>query len=237
MVSKKQPTNAIMKTSLLIVLSFLALPGFARDDASSDEAWLRLGFSKQLGKFKSTTLVPHPGESGIVAASCETDPSWWGSVYVLHHTADQVNWVATFPKEYRQNHGHYILSCQWRRLEHLGLWVLEIFDSTHMGNGSLWLFSLEGPDLRLLLHATARGRYLEPPADLKVPPLAETRLIEEHLHADYHPTVNGTANAEAVHLTGTIAVLDQEDKELSRAPFTEVWTWDAGKRVFIQTRP
>lgn len=226
-----------MKILLAICLTGLSFPGFAIDESPTGDTWLRERITKQLGKFERTSFVPHPGDAGILAVCCETSLSWWGSVYVLHHTADQVDWVASFPKEYTENHGHYILSSQWRRLERLNLWVLEIFDSTHMGNGSLWLFTLAGHDLRLLLHATARGRHLQPPADFKVSPLTEIQLIEPHLEADYRTLGNATTDVESVFLTGTLAVQNQDDKELSRIPYAEIWTWDAERRIFTRTPP
>jgi len=225
--------------ALLSVFLFRSLVALGSDDIYSDEAWLREGLVPQIAKYKRTTLIPHPEYHDILAANCETELSWWGSIRVFHQTAGKIDWIATFPKEYgdRYNHGHYVLSCEWRYLAKLEMWVLEVFDSTHMGNGSLWLFTLDGHDLRLLLHTTARGHYLKPPADLVVPALGETHLVEEHLNADYRTPTDAATDVEAVFLTGTITAFDGEGKESSTKPFKETWTWDADKRVFTLLPP
>jgi hypothetical protein len=224
--------------ALLIVISLLQpLLAFGLEEPYFDETWLRDGLAPQIAKFKRTTLMPHPEHNGIIAANCETELEWWGRVRVFHHSGDKLDWIATFPQDYTENCGHYVLDCKWHHLEKLDMWVLEIFDSTHMGNGSLWLFTLEGHKFRLLLHTTACGRFLQPPPDLVVPALGSTRLVDYHLTADYRTPTGAATGAEAVFLTGTIAAFDQEDKELSTKPYAETWTWDSNKRVFTQLQP
>lgn len=212
-----------MRTLLLTVLAFHTGLSFAGESTDANEPWLREGLSAQIGKFQRITMTPHPEHKGITAANCETDPSWWSTARVLHHTGDKIDWVAAFPKEYTENRGHYIPSCNWRHLQNLDMWMLEIFDSTHMGNGSLWLFALDGHDLRLLLHTEARGRHLKPQQELDIPSIAETRLIEDHLRADYRTSSDNSTKAESIFLSGTLATFDQEGKELSRTSYTSIW--------------
>ena len=223
-----------MKAAILVL--FLMGASFAlADNPFMEDDWLREGLALQIPKFKRATFTPHPERNGIVAVNCETIPSWWGRLRVFHHTADKIDWIAREPASYPENRGHYVLACDWRYLDKLQMWVLEIFESTHMGNGSLWLFALEGHDLRALLHTTARGRFLQPPPDLVVPPLGETHLVEDHLRADYRVPEGGSA--EAVFLTGTIAAFDSEGRQQGTKPYAETWTWDATKRVFTRNQP
>jgi len=224
-----------VKAAILILFLLEASFTFGAAGPYAEEDWLREGLALQIPKFKRTTFTPHPERNGIVAANCETDQSWWGRLRVFHHAADKIDWIASEPASYPENRGHYVLSCEWRRLEKLQMWVLEVFESTHMGNGSLWLFTLEGRDLRVLLHTTARGRFLRPPPDLIIPPLGETRLVEDHLSVEYR-VPDGSA-AETVLLTGTIAALDTEGRQQSTKPYAETWTWDATKRVFTRIQP
>jgi hypothetical protein len=226
-----------MKVLLIIVLLLQPFLAFGRDDPYSDETWLREGLTPTVAKFKRTTLIPHPEHNGIIAANCEIELSWWGRVRVFHHVGEKLDWIATFPKDYTQNCGHYVLSCDWRYLEKLQIWILEVFDSTHMGNGSLWLFTLEGHDLRLLLQTTARGHFLHPPPDLVVPRFGETCIEEEHLKVDYRIPTGAAGNVEAVFLTGTIIAIDDEGKKLSSKPYAETWTWDASKLIFTRIQP
>lgn len=111
-----------------------------------------------------------------------------------------------------------------------------MFDSTHMGNGSLWLFALDGRDLRVLLHTPAVDRHHEhaqyghPP-----PPPASTVFKDGQLGVKYRVPEGG--EYEAVYLTGEIIEMDDDDKELSTKPYTETWTWNPDKRVFTRIQP
>jgi hypothetical protein len=224
-----------MKTKGTILLLMAASLAYGATDPFAEEDWLREGLAQQIPKFKKMTLMPHPEQRDVVVVNCETDPAWLGSLRVFHHVAGQIDWIAREPAAYVTNRGHYVLSCEWRYLEKLQFYVLEVFESTHMGNGSVWLFALEGHELRVLLHTTARGRFLRPPPDLSIPPLGETRLVEDHLVANYRVPDGGLA--ENVILTGTIEALDDEGKRQSTKPYAETWMWDAAKRVFERSEP
>ncbi|HEX8297200.1 MAG TPA: hypothetical protein VF593_12930 [Chthoniobacteraceae bacterium] len=226
-----------MKVTIIALLLLQAASSFGADDPYSEADWLGQGFAQQIPKFKRTTLTPHPERQGIIAANCETSLSWWGRLQVFSHGGDKIEWVASVPESYAHGRGHYVLSCEWRYLEKLQMWILEVFDSTHMGNGSLWLFALEEQNLRLLLHTTARGQFLKPPANLVVPAEGERRLVEPRLNVDYKSADGGAADAEAVFLSGTIAALDATGNTQSAKPYLEMWTWDASRRVFSRVQP
>jgi hypothetical protein len=220
-----------MKAPIFALSLLMVSRAFAADDSSSHDEWLSEGLARQISKFKRITFTPQPEDHGLVAANCESKLSWWGELRVFHHTGDQIDWMASLPPVYAENCGHYVLSTTWEYLEPLQMWILEIFDSTHMGNGSLWLFTLEGHELRSLLHTTARGRFLKPPPDLLIPPMGGTHLVEEHLNIDYR--ISDDARSPAIVLTGTIAALDAGDRPQSTKPFIETWIWDSSQRVFI----
>lgn len=225
-----------MKALLIVILLFQPFFVFGMDNPYSEETWLREGLAQQIPKFKRTTFRTHPEDKNITAINCETGLSWWGKARVLHHTGDKIDWIASFPASYLENCGDYVLSCEWRYLEKLQMWILEIFDSTHRGNGSLWLFALEGHDLRILLHTRAVDSHHEH-AQRGQPPTAPASEVFRNgrLNVDYR--VSEDIPQEAVYLTGTIVVLDDEDRELSIKPYTETWTWNAGKRIFTLMQP
>ena len=206
---------------ILVVISH------ADDSPESDQDWIREGLSAQLAKYERITFMPHPKQKSIVAAHCEGQISWWGQLQIFHHTGDTIDWIATFPNDYHSN--NYLVSFQWKHLKQLDLWVLEVFDSSHMGNGSLWLFTLDGHDLRLLLKTRAVDCHHE-----GARPNGTSEVFRQgRLNVEYH--VPEDKNFETVSLTGTIVVLDGEDREVNSRRYSETWTWDPGKRVF--TRP
>jgi hypothetical protein len=206
-----------------LVCALTGSPVLGADNPYAEESWLREGLAAQIPKFKRATLTPSPGQKGIVAANCETDLAWHGELRVFHQTGDKIDWIASFPPFYLKNENSYILSCDWHYLSTLNMWVLEVFDSSHKGNGSLWLFALEGHEMRVLLQTQAVGSLWEKlPKDLELPLQGRAIVRGAHLSVDYQ--VPAGAEHEAVSLTGTIAVLDQLDKEVSTASYKETWT-------------
>jgi len=225
----------------LVLGVFLAAPSAAfaadeqQDNPFSDEAWLREGVARQAAKYKHIEFSPHPADKHLVAANCETDPSWWGDFMVFHRTGDKVDWIAKQPKAYTERRGCFILSCQWRHLEKVDRWFLEVFDNTHMGNGSFWLYSLEGHKLNLLFRATAMGQCFDAkPEDLEIHASGEARFSDPHLTATYRVPKGG--KFEAVFLTGDIQVTNGVGEEVMVRPYTARWDWIEKAQTFVRKR-
>ncbi len=220
-------------TLVIFLCSRHALPA-EEENSFSEEAWLHEGVTAQAAKFKHFTLVPHPAQKGIVAANCEHEPSWWSALHVFHQTGDPIDWMASFPADYEPN--CYILSVRWVHLAALNLWILEVLDSTHMGNGSLWLFALEDHQLRTLLHTRAVDRHRE--YSQRGQPLTEpaSEIFRNGRLTVKYPRAK-SAPYESVSLTGTVVLFNAEDRELSTHPYAESWTWDSAQRIFTKARP
>jgi len=224
----------------LVLGVFLAAPSatFAADEPEkenpfSDDAWLREGVARQVTKYKHIDFSPHPADKHLVAANCETDPSWWGDLMVFHRTGDKVDWIAKLPKAYTENAGCYILSCKWRHLEKVDRWFLEVFDSTHKGNGSFWLFSLEDQELDLLFRATAMGRCFDAtPEDLQIPFGGDASFRDPHLAVSYQVPKGG--KFEDVILTGAIIVTSIDGKKTKVHPYTARREWIEKAETFVR---
>lgn len=201
------------------------------DPATENREWVEGNVTSMFADFQSTTFFPNPEKKNLLAVYCERDPAWWGHLRVFQHTGDKIDWAATFPAEYLEQRGHYILSCRWKRFKQLESDVIELFESSHMGNGSLWLLELKDREFRVLLHTSAVGRYWSTAPELEIPFEGEARFAGPHLDVSY-PTPEG-ADQEMVKLTGTISVRDSEGKEVHQRPFSETWTWDEAKRCFV----
>ncbi len=194
---------------------------------TSIPSWIQEPFSSLFAHFDNVSVFPHTSEKNIVAAYCESEKQWWGTLRVFSHAGDNIEWVAAFPKEYIDGQGHYVVSCRWNSVSMLENKLLEVVSSTHMGNGSLWLFELKDRELRLLLCTPMRGRYWEPTPEFAVPPNGgEARF--DHLAVEYRKI----DTFETVFLTGRVSIIDQEGKELSSKPYQQQCTWDKEKRVF-----
>ena len=214
--------------AVLVIFVFLH-PAYAYDYPFVETDWLKEGLCAQLQKFKRVTFVPHPEDSDILAANCETALDWWSSLRVFHRTGDKIDWIAALPPAY--DPAHYIISVRWQYLDSFKLWVLEVFDSTHRGNGSLSLFTLEGQNLRLLFNTPAVGHFWESIAGLAIPQGGEARFVGRHLDVDYR--ILNPGKHESVVLTGSVAVFDQDGVQLSTRPYKETFEWDSDKGIFL----
>jgi hypothetical protein len=177
----------------------------------------------------------HPSDKGIVAAYCERDRQWWGEMTVLHHAEGKVDWEFKFPEMYTEWRGHYVVRCRWVTLEQVKSPVLELIESTHMGNGSVFLFELQGKELRLLLHTKVRGQLFD---DLEIfgVPLHGTAYIKgDHLDVEYE--TSSDKESDVVVLSGTIEIADMEERPRPSRKYEQRCLWDAEKRVFVPADP
>ena len=225
-----------MKVAVLFLFLIQILCPLSRaDDPRSEAAWMKTGVGGMFPNFQRVTFSTFPDDKDIVAVNCQVSEDWTGGLLVFHHTGDRIDWFAKLPDAYLKGAGDYVMSCEWRHLDALNLTLLEVFDSSHTGNGSLWLFALEGHELRLVLDASrAVDRHHEHSSG-GIPSVVSSRVFEGgQLNVEY-PVPKGS-KYEIVRLAGTEIALDDDDKVLSKKPILATWTWDLGKRVFVQTK-
>jgi hypothetical protein len=224
---------------LCVTLSAALMTAFAttsrgeEDDVAEDRPVLVAGqdLKSQLDKYKRAALYLHPQQPAVFAANCEDDPGWWGRFSVFHEADGKIDWVAKMPPLYLQWEGMFIVSLAWRQFERPNLTVLEVVTSTHMGNGFLWLFALDGHQLRPLLHTPALG-FADSPALRKDLPAGETKFTKPVTIRYSHPKFGG--GDVTVQLTGTVVVENADTGQLlARKPIRQVWIWDAKDRVFL----
>ena len=178
-------------------------------------------------RIESVTFLPCPGDKAIVAAHWAREIGWWSYVEVFHHSDSKIDGEIKLPPEYLESFGNYVVSYRWLRNEPSNQWMLEILESTHMGNGGFWLMVLEGKQLRVVLSTSVMGRCWFPPAGIKIPFEGTVRFPEKYLKVDYA--------RDSVVVSGKLKVLDQEDKEVATVPYKEVWKWNKAKRVFQES--
>lgn len=206
----------------------------AEDTSTTDRDWIGEAISSQYSNFQSVTVYPCPADKSILAVYCEHDHSWWGHMRVFRHSGDKVEWAATFPPEYIEARGHYVVSCRWTSFEMLSNPVLELTESTHRGNGSIWLLELNGKEFRLLLHTRVMGRYWPPEPEFAVPPDGEA-IFEKNLKVEYRKA-DGDDHV-SVWLTGNVQVTGVAGEELPARGYQQQCTWNSDKRIFEAKTP
>lgn len=112
---------------------------------------------------------------------------------------------------YLESECHYVRDLSWRKIHEVG-WVLQVFTSTHRGNGSLWLLELKDGQMRSLMHTRAVADYDEWWFD-------HGQLQIEFLDGDASKPV-------VLRLHGTEHEIDQFGRKSDRK-VDELWTWDA----------
>lgn len=183
----------------------------------------------------TVTFTSCPDEPQIVAAYSEREPQWWGRLQVFHRKGDSIAWEYAFPEGYEEYRGHYVVRFRWVQLKQIAKPVLEVIESTHMGNGSLRIWEVEGRKLRLLLDTTVRGRFWSVPEAFGVPVNGEARFEGDHLQVEYRRAADEAL--DVVSLTGTVAIQDLEERTLPSRRFEQICVWDAAKRIFVAQSP
>lgn len=230
------PTAGAALSAMLrraFIVAFVASTVFAAD--ALDATKVPRSFSEIVDSNPSATFVRCHDHPDIVAVYCEQEPEWWGRLSVYQRSGDAVDWQYSYPDSYEEFRGHYVVRFRWIPLRQAEKPVLEVIESTHMGNGSLCLWELRGRTLRLLLETTVRGRFWDPPAAFRVPETGEARFEGDHLAVDYQRPAG--EEFDRIHLTGSIQISDIEGKAMPSRRFQQVCRWDPAKRIFSAQAP
>ncbi len=171
----------------------------------------------------------------IVAVYCEQEPQWWGRLAVYHRSGDSIDWQFAFPKLYEEHRGHYVVRFRWISLRQTSKPVLEVIESTHMGNGSLRIWEADGRGLRLLLDTVVRGRFWSAPPAFGVPEHGEAHFEGDHLGIEYRRSADQAA--DSILLTGSVRIEDIQGRPLPSRRFEQTCLWDSTKRVFVVQTP
>lgn len=227
-----QATAFILTCCMTILGAPLSMAQDTKEDiAQSLQEPLVAGrdLGSQLPQYSQTALHRHPFDRQVFAANCESDPGWWGQFCVFHQAGGIIDWVAKAPPLYHEWEGHYIPSLNWWHLDNLDMDVLQVITSTHMGNGLLWIFALEGRELRPLLRAPGCG-FADSPALIAGLPDGEAKL-DEPVEMEFKTPPGG--EAETLQLTFKVVVREpNSDTVLARRTTIQTWLWDSKERIF-----
>jgi hypothetical protein len=212
------------------IFGAIAPCSLGEDHPPAKDDWMSKPLSSQFAEFGRFTVTPHPDEKDLVACHAEREFRWWGKLRVFKHQGDKIEWVAEFPHDYDEWRGHYVVDYRWVTLDATGNKVLESFESTHMGNGSLFLLELEGKEFRVILHAPARGLCRDNDPELGIPPQGEARFLGEHLDVEYIRAPGEPFGS--VELNGRVSITDIAGVEVAVKPYSRIYRWDPNRRIF-----
>ncbi|MCB1276552.1 hypothetical protein [Prosthecobacter sp.] len=201
----------------LTLLACGALTCVGQDTLFDEPLWARDGLTRSTNAFARVTRVPHPEDATVSALHCERESRWWGRLLVVRRDGDNVKSFVPLPQDYLDGAGHYVRDLSWRKIRDVG-WVLQVFTSTHRGNGSLWLLEFKDGRSRTLMTTRAVADNYERWFD-------RGQLQIEHLDGDVSKPI-------ALRLHGIEHIINEAGCQLDKK-VDEQWVWDGAKRVFV----
>lgn len=97
-------------------------------------------------------LIPFKNSDSLFVAHLVFEPSWWSSFSVGRYIDGKIQWLRI---EDTVKMANYILSIKEIQLNGFENPIIEVYDSTHMGNGSFYLFEVNKYTLALLVKTRA----------------------------------------------------------------------------------
>ena len=116
-------------------------------------------FEDDVHPFNSVAIYQNPEDPHIFAVLWD-DGFWFKCLRVIKFEHKAIVWAATLdPKSDSGEGDHAILNAGWKHLPNIGITVLEVYTSSHRGNGAYQLSRLDEQTLVRLLETRAIGRY------------------------------------------------------------------------------
>ena len=106
-------------------------------------------------KVEHIDIYQHPKRPDVYAILL--DDNWWfKSLRIVEFKGGALVWTAELPTS-TQWGDNAVLSASWRVLPKIGITILEVYTSTHRGNGEYSVFELRGQKLERLLAVRSIG--------------------------------------------------------------------------------
>jgi len=162
------------------------------------------------------------GETGIYVAIRDTQPRWWGDFICFKYDRGRIEWVAGSSAVAEQS----ILEVRGFKLPGFSWPFVEVFGTTHMGNGSCYLYELRDNALRLVLQTRAVDSHA---SDLNV-------IRGGRLTANYRE-LDGDGRPD-VEFLGVVDEYSDDGHEtlLRSTPCRKVFLWDRRSNRFVEDR-
>lgn len=225
----------------LLALSFAAAAAGCDSAASSpadpaDEVRREL-LAPGLAQVHNVHVVTSPRDAAFLAAVAEDSPRRFGGLRVFRVGEGGARAELRFAAG-EAPAGPVIAGVRWVDVAGFARPLLEVYDETHSGEGSLSLYEPEGAGLRLLLRAPAVDSHAEGGAGLPFGAYGAVFRGEDGSHAldaAYRDVeADGVIDVE---LTGRVEYLGSGASDVvGTEPCRKVFGWSAERRVFTERR-
>jgi hypothetical protein len=178
--------------------------------------------------FEKVEVFPKPDDPKVFAILW-SDGFWFKSVRVLRFEHGRILWSAVLSPGNVWG-DHCVLNARWVRMPGIGITPLEVYTSTHRGNGDYLLEQVKGDKLACLLSAESTSRYAyDVPRHV---PKCNRDLMSESVErkGKFISVANGTY--ERVVVSGEISFFTEDEKLAVRQPLRQVFRWNAATGQF-----
>lgn len=103
-------------------------------------------------------IHPFQSDSSICFVNLIAEKDWWEELTIVKYQNKELEWEVNFDKK---PIAQSILSFREVKMNGLQGLFFEVFDQTHQGNGSYYLYQLDGSKAKLLLSTQAVDAHIE----------------------------------------------------------------------------
>ena len=172
------------------------------------------------GTLERVELSRFEGENDLYVALCDWDARWWGDFVVFCAVNGELQWTATVSEQEAPGAG-YGVSARGFRLPGFSYPLVEVLWSSHMGNGSLYLYEMRKRRLHLLLQTRAVDFHS-----------GDGNLYRGGTLTRSYEDIDGDGFADLT-LSGVVdEVTFSERTVLASRPVQETFLWNSVHRVF-----
>ena len=172
------------------------------------------------GTLERVELRQFEDDENLFVALFDSEEEWWGDFVVFCADEGEFRWIATLSDEDEPG-AAYGVSARGHRLAGFPDPFVEVFWSSHMGNGAIYLYELQGRRLRKVLDATAVDAHW---GDGSVFRGGKLRTV--------YQDVNGDGHVDVVLVGMLDEMVRDTDEILASHAISREFVWKSETRVF-----
>jgi hypothetical protein len=173
-----------------------------------------------------TKIIECKDDSSLFVVILVYQPNWWEDICVLKFQNQKIIWTAKFDT---LPTAQSIRSARQIALKGNPNLVIEIFDQTHAGNGSYYLYELIGRKLTLIAQTNAVDKHKDGFTGIQ----RNSTIFKNEQLKPIYADVNKDGFNDVV-LKGTIQIINDDDVVLQQHKCQKVLLYDKKEKLFIE---
>ena len=171
-------------------------------------------------------IIECKDDSSLFIAILVYQPNWWEDICVLKFQNPKIIWKAKFDT---LPTAQSIRSARQIALKGNPNLLIEIFDQTHAGNGSYYLYELIDQKLKLIAQTNAVDKHKDGFTGIQ----GNSTIFKNEQLKPIYADVNKDGFDDVV-LKGTIQIIDDDDVVLQQHKCQKVLLYNKKEKLFIE---